>query len=254
MANVKFVTWNVRGLRNKVKRTAALAFIKSQKADIIAITETHITGQLQVALKKPWIGWLYHSTHTNQSRGVSILIAKRVPFELITLESDRLGRYIFLHATIGGNSLLILACYTPPLFSIEVVLKGLAFMAQNPSVPAVWMGDFNQTMSPILDRPGLGDTSRVIPHQTRLCRLFTEFALTDVWRWQNPTKKAYTCHSVGSDTMSRIDFILVSNSLFPKITESGGIRPLTLLDNSIFIKSDAHLYMEAESILVVGYT
>lgn len=193
--------------------------------------------------------------HAYQSiKGVSILIAKRVPFELITLESDRLGRYIFLHATIGGNSLLILACYTPPLFSIEVVLKGLAFMAQNPSVPAVWMGDFNQTMSPILDRPGLGDTSRVIPHQTRLCRLFTEFALTDVWRWQNPTKKAYTCHSVGSDTMSRIDFILVSNSLFPKITESGGIRPLTLLDNSIFIKSDAHLYMEAESILVVGYT
>lgn len=79
MTDLKFLTWNVRGLRDKIKRTAALALLKSQKADIIALVETHITGLLQVALKRPWVGWVYHSTHTNQSRGVSLLIGQKSP-------------------------------------------------------------------------------------------------------------------------------------------------------------------------------
>lgn len=44
MASIKFLTWN--GVRDKIKRTAALAFLKAQKADVIALVETHVTGHL----------------------------------------------------------------------------------------------------------------------------------------------------------------------------------------------------------------
>lgn len=121
MMSVSFLTWNVRGVRNKIERTAALTFLKSQRADDMVLVETHVTGHLQAALKRPWIGWAYHSTYTNMSRGVSILIAKSTHFELISLQLDRQGRYLFLHATLGGSSLLILACYIPPPYSSEVV-------------------------------------------------------------------------------------------------------------------------------------
>lgn len=72
MTTIKFLTWKCAGVRDKIKRTVALAYLKLQKTNVIALTETHVTGHLQSALKRPWIGWAYHSTHTNFSRGVFI--------------------------------------------------------------------------------------------------------------------------------------------------------------------------------------
>lgn len=102
----KLFTWNVF--------TAVLQYLKGQKVDIVALVEMHVTGHLQAALKRPWVGWAYHSTHTNMSRGVTVLIAKSTPFELVSMVSDRQGRYLFLHAIVGGDPLLILASYIPP--------------------------------------------------------------------------------------------------------------------------------------------
>ena len=44
MSAIKFLTWNVRGLREKIKRSAALAFLKKQRADVVVLVETHIEG------------------------------------------------------------------------------------------------------------------------------------------------------------------------------------------------------------------
>ena len=40
MANVKFLTWNVRGLRDKVKRSAIFR-LKTYRADIVVLVEMH---------------------------------------------------------------------------------------------------------------------------------------------------------------------------------------------------------------------
>lgn len=91
MASLK---WNVWGLCEKIKRSAALAFLKKQRADVVVLVETHIEGRLQMALCRPWVGWAYHSTHTTHARGVSILIAKSVHFELCEVLVDpRAGMY-----------------------------------------------------------------------------------------------------------------------------------------------------------------
>lgn len=80
MATIKFLTWNVRGIWDQLKRTAVFGCLKSYRADIIVLVETHVTGQLQRAIKRPWIGWAYHATHTPYSCGVSIFIAKTTQF------------------------------------------------------------------------------------------------------------------------------------------------------------------------------
>lgn len=102
MADIKFMMWNVQGMQDKIKRTAVLQYLKNQKVDIVALVETHVTGHLQTALKCPWVGWAYHSTHTNMSRGVTVLIAKSTPFELVSVVSDRQGRYLFLQYSTKG--------------------------------------------------------------------------------------------------------------------------------------------------------
>ena len=161
MATIKFLTWNVRGLREKIKRSAALAFLKKQRADVVVLVETHVEGRLQMALRRPWVGWAYHSTHTSHARGVSVLIAKSVHFELCELRTDPEGRYVFLHAKLYGEPFLIMAFYIPPPFSTTVVLEGFTFMSRNPSVQTIWLGDFNTTLCPALDRLQTTQTSAV---------------------------------------------------------------------------------------------
>lgn len=228
MTTIKFLTWNVRGMRDKIKRTAAFAYLKSQKSNVIVLTETHITGHLRSTLKRPWIGWAYHSTHTNFSRGVTLMVTKNTPFELISVQSDHQGRYLFLHAIMGEMPVLLLACYVPPPYSSEVVKEGLSFMAQYPTVPAVWMGDFNMTMNPYLVRPVQDGTRANETQQTRLSRLMEEI---DVWRYRNPKEREYTCHSTSYATMSRIGHILVSKALLPKLS-GAGFAPRALSDHS----------------------
>lgn len=114
MTSIKFLTWNVRGVWDKIKSTAALMYLKAQKANVIALTETHVTGYLQSARKHPWVSWAYHSTHTNLSRVVSILVTKATLFESVSMESDQQGRYLFLFAAIRGIPVLLIAFYIPP--------------------------------------------------------------------------------------------------------------------------------------------
>lgn len=115
MIELKCITWNVRGLKAKSKRNAVLSYLKAQRANLILLVETHLTGQLQMALKKPWLGWLYQAPHSAHSRGVAVLVAKMVRFVLLTLRSDPRGRFLYLHAELNGLELLILAIYLPPL-------------------------------------------------------------------------------------------------------------------------------------------
>lgn len=152
MASLKIVTWNVRGLGEKARHSAVLSHLKSQRADISILVETHLAGQKQMSLKKPWVGWLYQAPYTTNSRGVAVLIAKTVRFQLHTLQSDPQGQSLFLHATIGGLEVLLLTFYIPPPFTFAMLQLGVAFMAQHPSVPAIWARDFNMVITPSLDR------------------------------------------------------------------------------------------------------
>lgn len=114
MASIKILTWNVRGLREKIKRSAALSCLQKQRADIIALVETHIEERLQMALRRPWVGWAYHSTLTTHARGVSLLIAKSVHFQMCEVLTDPQGQYVLMHAKLYGEPFLLMAFYIPP--------------------------------------------------------------------------------------------------------------------------------------------
>lgn len=122
MAPLKLLTWNVRGLRDRIKRTVIFSHLKDVCADIIVLVETHAEGRLLGALRRPWIGWSFHAPYSSYSRGVSLLIAKSVPFRTVEVTSDPQGRYIFVHGEIAGRAILLLACYVPPPHIVPLLL------------------------------------------------------------------------------------------------------------------------------------
>lgn len=221
MASLKITTWNVRDLGERAKRLAVLSHLKSQRADISILVETHLAGQKQMSLKKPWVGWLYQAPYTTNSRGVAILIAKTVRFQLHTLKSDPQGRSLFLHASIGSLEMLLLPFYVPPPFTFDMLQTGVTFMAQHPSVPAIWAGDFNMVIAPSLDRMSLVTPSAPAPSITRFGRFLTEFALTDTWRHKHPQQIRFSCFTPSRSAMSRLDYIFLTPSLLPHLVDVG---------------------------------
>ncbi|KAG8430988.1 hypothetical protein GDO86_019604 [Hymenochirus boettgeri] len=82
---------------------------------------------------------------------------------------------------------------------------------------------------------------------TRFGRLITSLGLTDAWRHLNPNSQTYSCFSSTYNTMSRIDMIVISNSLLPALVESAYSPrllsdPSPLLDISKLDKNAPQIY------------
>lgn len=233
MARLKFLTWNVRGLGDKLKRTAVFSFLKNQRAGVIVLVETHVQGHLQRALRRLSIGWAYHATHTSYSRGISVLVSKSVPFEVQSVVLDPQGRYLFLYAKIAGNSILILAWYIPPPFNATILSEGFSFMAKYQGVLAIWVGDFNIVTNPSLDCLGQSSQPPMPNHDTRFSCLMTGFDLVDTWRHLYPKCQAYSCLSSSHSTMSCIDHVWLASTLTPRL-HNAGFGPRFLSDHSTY--------------------
>lgn len=58
---LRFVSWNVKGLGNPVKRAKVLAHLKSLQPDIILLQETHAKCNVQSVLRANWLCQAYHA-------------------------------------------------------------------------------------------------------------------------------------------------------------------------------------------------
>lgn len=112
-----------------------------------------------MALKKPWVGPCYHSTHSTYSRGVRILVHKALPFTLLDLHLNPDGRYVVVHAMCDGVEMVIVGLYNPPSASLTVLHKLTPILAQYLTA-SVLAGDFN--MPP-------NRSSAMTLHLTHLC-------------------------------------------------------------------------------------
>lgn len=152
--------------------------------------------------------------------GVSILIAKTTPFGIISVQTDPQGRFTFLHCTLFGTQYLIMAFYIPPPYTSNLAVEGFLYMAQQPTIPAIWLGDFNMVFNPAADRLQLNPSAQ-LPSNTCFGHKLTEFWLTDTWQYKHPDTQAFSCFSATHSSMSRIDLILISDILLPLLKDSG---------------------------------
>lgn len=222
MADCTIVSWNTRGLNSSVKRSLVFQFLKTYHPQICILQETHLTGSKLLSLRRPWVGHQYHSTYTNYSRGVSILIHKSLPFKLLALELDPEGRFVILHAMVDRLELVVVGLYLPPLASTRLLNQLVSKIATYATDNVVILGDFNLAPDPGVDRlsPGAGSSSELLS--------WAEASnLTDVWRWRNPSRRAYTCHSASPKTLSSIDLAYAGESVLPRV------RDITILPRGI---------------------
>lgn len=189
MNNLSLVSWNVKGLGHVVKRGSVFAHLKSLKADITFLQETHIGPSDQHRLRANWISQVFQAPFTHKARGVAILIRKNIHFCLESMIPDPHGRYIMFTGKINCMPVVMLNIYGPNVDNPDFFIKVFNLIPATHTNIIVG-GDFNCYLDSVLDRlssrPPLAAASVQI-----LTNLIKTRNLVDAWRLLNPTRKDF---------------------------------------------------------------
>ena len=96
-ATTKFLSWNVNGLGDKIKRGIVSQYIKRLGPDVVLLQETHMLGNMCKALDRGGYKMIAYSGFTRGSRGVCILAKKSLPLTVNRKWSDPRGKFFNSH-------------------------------------------------------------------------------------------------------------------------------------------------------------
>ena len=91
-SQLKCATFNVRGLKNNMKRYTLVRNLKMKNLDIISLQETHLHNEADaISLNSQWGGTVHHAFGTNRSKGLATLFKPGIKETNISLihKTDR---------------------------------------------------------------------------------------------------------------------------------------------------------------------
>ena len=147
-----FLTWNVRGLGNPIKRHRVHSYLIRRGIHVAILQETHLTGIEGARLQQRWKGQLFYTTFSAFSRGVLIWIKPSVSFQSEYCKIDPEGRYVYLQGRLDGNPISILGLYAPNTGQIAFLHTLDHLITSSLDTPLLIGGDFNAVCDVGADR------------------------------------------------------------------------------------------------------
>lgn len=228
---MKFISWNVNGLRAVVGKNFLEAFHQLD-ADFFCLQETKLqAGQIDLNIPGYTSYWNY--AEKKGYSGTAIFTRHQplsVTYGMGIEEHDTEGRLI----TLEMNDFYLVCCYTP---NSQDGLKRLDYRMQweddlrrylsalDQKKPVIYCGDLNVAHQEIdLKNP---KTNRMNPgftdQERQKMTLLLESGFTDTFRFLHPDQKdiyswwSYRFKAREKNTGWRIDYFITSNSLQPRI-------------------------------------
>lgn len=163
--HLNVVSWNVKGLGHANKRGRVFSHLKSLKADIMFLQETHIGPKDQNRLRASWISQVFQTVFDRKARGVAILFRKSVPFRLDHMIADPYGRFVLITGHIDSTPITMLNVYGPNSDNPTFFRQVFDLIPTSPSNIIIG-GDFNCYLDPYLDRMSTKPHSTLASVQT----------------------------------------------------------------------------------------
>ena len=202
----QIVTWNVNGLQEGTKKQKVLHHLGKLSSDIVFLQELHFkAGQIEY-LKRQWVGEAFEAVFTSRSRGVGILINKRIPFKLISQHKDIHGRYLIVKCEMFGERYTLINVYNPPNSDMSFLSKIQTILDNTPTGVIIMGSDLNNIFS---SNDSSTKTRKINPPK-KLVKFLLDNELQDVWRILHPNTIDYTYFSHPQNSYSRLDYIFIS--------------------------------------------
>ena len=216
---LRFISWNVKGLGNPVKRAKVLAHLKSFQPDIIYLQETHAKRNVQTILRANWLGQAYHANFGAKARGVAILFRKNVPYTHTSTIADPEGRYLILTGHLASLPVTLINVYAPNFDCPDFFRKLFNLIPDVQRTNVLFAGDTNCVMDPMIDK-----SSCTSPQQSKasglLNTMLKSLNFVDIWRLLNPSGRDYSFFSPVHKTSSRIDYFFLDSKLLSAVIDN----------------------------------
>uniref|UniRef100_A0A672F5Y5 exodeoxyribonuclease III n=1 Tax=Salarias fasciatus TaxID=181472 RepID=A0A672F5Y5_SALFA len=230
---LRFISWNVKGLNSTAKCCNVINHLKHLNTRIAFLQETHLKPSDHSKLRRGWVGQLFHSSFSSKARGAAILIHKSVPFSVSQIISDPNGRFIIVTGKICGNNLTLANVYGPNWDNEDFFKKLFISLPDLNSSRLILGGDFNCCLDPSIDRSS--NRPATLSKSSKTIQLFMDqYAVSDVWRFFNPTSRQFSFFSPVHRSFSRIDFFLIDNTLLSSV-RSCTYTPIVISDHAAVI-------------------
>lgn len=222
-----FITLNLNGLHNPIKRSKVIAKMKREKQDVIFWQETHLLNDEHEKLKRMGFKHTYYSSFKKgNSRGVAILISNNVNFQFSSQITDKEGCYVLVKGFIDHKEVTLLNVYRPPGSDRQLIKKVFDLICLETSGVLICGGDWNINLHPSLDSSN--NSKRMQPEALYVKKMLKESGMIDIWRDLHPGEKSFTFFSNPHSMFSRLDYFFLFNSDRHRVFECNiGVRDVS---------------------------
>lgn len=208
--------------------------LKQKKVDILLISDSRISKDIEHLVKAQWGGDCVFASYTSAARGCAIFFNKNLPITIDydSLEKENDGNFLSVNITYEGFKVAINCIYGPNADSPEFYTNKIFPIIErrlNEADFVVVGGDWNMVLDQQMDTFGYIGENNTAARDVVLNKC-EDLGLVDIFREQNPDSKKYSWRARGK--RSRLDFFLISSSLLPFVSNTD-ILPGVDSDHSI---------------------
>ena len=99
----------------KKKRQAVFTWLNEKEPGIFLIQESHSSPEKEDEWRSMWDGMIEFSHGASNSRGVAVLISRKININITNIETDNDGRILLLNCTVSELNNVILNIYAPTI-------------------------------------------------------------------------------------------------------------------------------------------
>ena len=112
-SDLKIISANCQGLRDKKKRVDVLNYFADIGPDILCLQDTHWLTDETRLIKQTWQGECVLNGVRSNSRGVAILLGCKIDYKVLQVDRDENGNLLVLLLKACDVNILIVTIYAP---------------------------------------------------------------------------------------------------------------------------------------------
>ena len=236
MPEYNLLSLNVRGLRNKEKRSQIFEWLKRCNNGtncFVFLQETHSSKVDEDTWQKEWGSKIIFGHGSTNSRGVAIMFPMHFNFDIIQIVTDIDGRKLCVELSENDESFALLNVYAPTQNNTEEHIKLVESLRNELelfSEKLIIGGDMNLYLDPNLDKDR--PQHHVCKAASELKNVLNDYEYVDIWRILNPGTKKYTWCRKKPIVQSRLDYWFVPREMIYNIS-SCSIKPAIKTDHRL---------------------
>ena len=196
--------------------------------------DTHFTTEEEINIRDQWgnNNCIFSNCRSN-ARGVAVFFEKELDFKIHRKIIDTDGNYIILDLTVNNEKITLTNLYGPNNDNPQFFQTILDYIDEIGNSEVIICGDYNCVINPELDYYNYKNINNT-KARDKVLEIINKKYLVDPFREKYPNKKRFTWKKRNPCKQARLDFFLISESLFHYVKDTF-IYPSYRSDHAIIL-------------------